>query len=122
MNEQLENWLKSLGINSFDDLRDDEKKEYFKWLQVAEKSAITLDDIKKHIHQMRVSIEMALVDEDQQIFSKILPFLKRTNPRFIKLQARLKNYLLLEELFERPQKARDMLEQYQQFTKIGGGQ
>lgn len=118
MLDKLEEWLKSLGVNDFDDLREDEKKEYFKWLKLAESSAITLEDVKKHIRQMRMSIEYALVDEQPFIHSEILPFLKRVNPRYQTLQARLKNYLLLETLFDKPQRAKDMLEQYQQYTKI----
>jgi hypothetical protein len=118
MENKINEWLKSLGIRDFDDLRDNqdpilnEKKTYFELLDIAEKGKITLEEVKKHVHQMRMSVEFALVDEPQLIHSKILPFLKRTNPRMLMLQARLKNYILFENLFDRPERAKEMLDQY----------
>lgn len=106
MFKQLEEWLNSLGIKDFDELHEDEKKEYLKWLNLAEKSQISLDDIKKHVKEMRMSVEFSLATHK----------LSKNNDLFLK--ARLKNYILLENLFERPQRAKDMLEQYQQYTKI----
>lgn len=118
MEDRINTWLQNLGIRDFDDLRADEKETYFKLLELAEKSKITLEDFKKHVRQMRMSVEMALVDEEKFIFSKIFPFFKRKNPRFYILQARLKNYILFENLFDRPERAREILDQYTKVRKV----
>ena len=106
ISEKLDDWLHSLGIKDFDALMPDEKTEYLKWLNLAEKSQVTLEDIKKHIKAMREAVEYALATHK----------LGKDKDKFLK--ARLKNYLLMENLFDRPQRAKDMLEQYQQYTKI----
>lgn len=117
--KNIDEWLKELGIKDFDDLTSDEKESYFKLLELAEKSKITLEDVKKHVRQMRMSIEFALTDENRFVFSKIFPFLRRKNPRIELLQARLKNYILFENLFDRPERAREMLDQYMKVKKVG---
>ena len=107
MIDKIDEWLKKLGINSFDELdRPGEKDQYFKLLEIAEKGKITLDDVKKHIHSMRQAVEFALATEK----------LGKNEDLFLK--ARLKNYILLESLFERPERAKDMIESY---TKTKGG-
>jgi hypothetical protein len=117
MLEDIDNWLKTLGIKDFDDLIEDEKKEYFKLLDIAEKSKVTLEDFRSHVKQMRISVEYAITEEPQFVFSKPFPFLRRKNPKFIQLQARLKNYILFEALFDRPERAKEMLQQYTNKTK-----
>jgi len=103
MLDDIQKYLESLGIKDFDDLRPDEKDSYFKLLDLADKSKITLEDIKTHIKQMRTSVEFALSSE------------KLNKKEDIFLKARLKNYILLESLLERPERAKEMLNQY---TKI----
>ena len=110
--DQVEELLRKHGIKDFDDLNPIEREEYFKILDVVEKSKVTLEDYKRHITTMRQSLEVSLVDEPEYIYSLPLPFLKRPNPKITQIKARLKNYLLLEALFDRPERARQMLEQY----------
>lgn len=62
--------------------------------------SLTIDDIKKHIGQMKVSVERELSD----------PNLDKNKDLFLK--ARLKNYLLLEALFAQTEKARAELDNY----------
>ncbi len=112
MLNEINEWLKGLGVSDFDDLRDDEKKTYFHLLELAENTKITLEEVIKNIRNMRLSVESSLVEENPFIYSKVLPFLKRENPKFARLQARLKNYILLESFFDRPQRAKQMIEQY----------
>lgn len=100
MQEKLEEILEKAGIKSFDDLKDFEKETYFKMLEIAEKGQITLEDVKKHIKNMREGVEFSLATED----------LSKNKSLFLK--ARLKNYILLESLFERPERAKEMLDQY----------
>jgi len=105
MLQDIQKYLESLGIKDFDDLRSDEKESYFKLLDLVEKSKITLDDIKKHIHAMRMGVEFSLATE------------KLNKSEDLYLKARLKNYILLESLFERPERAKEMLIQY---TRVKG--
>ena len=108
MREDIDNWLKSLGIRDFDDLRSDEKGSYFKLLDLAEHSKISLDDVKKSIKDSRTSVEFALASHK----------LSKNEDLFLK--ARLKNYILLESLFDRPERAKAMLNQYVKVRKTGG--
>jgi hypothetical protein len=117
MFDDIQKYLESLGIRDFDDLQPDEKETYFKLLDIAEKGKVTLEDFKTHIKQMRLSVELAITDEPQFIFSKIFPFIRRKNPKFIQLQARLKNYIFFESLFDRPERAKQMLDQYTKVRK-----
>ena len=110
--DRVEELLHQAGIPDYDSLNAIEREEYHKILEVVEKSQVTLEDYKKHIRLMRQSLESTLVDEPEYIYSLPLPFLKRPNPKIVQIKARLKNYLLLEALFERPDRARDMLEMY----------
>ena len=112
MENELNEYLAGLGIKDYDDLRPDEKQEYFKLLEIMQSSAITLDDFRKHVKAMRQSIEAILVDEPEYVYSLHLPFLKRINPRQLTLKARLKNYLLFEAFFDRPDLNRKRLPEH----------
>lgn len=105
MLEYLDELLRSRGISDFDELREDEKEAYKKMLEIAESSVVNLEDIKKHVKAMRESVELALATE------------KLSEKEDIFLKARLKNYLFLENLFNRPERARYMLEQYGKVKK-----
>ena len=72
-------------------------------LKMAEASKVTLDDVKTHISQMRISVEFSLATD------------KLSKERDNRLKARLQNYILLENLFSRPERAKQMLDQY---TKV----
>lgn len=96
----------------FDKLNSIEREHYLKTLELVETSKITLEDFKKHIHGMRQAIENSLVDEPEYIYSSPFPFLKRSNPKILELKARLKNYLIFEAFFDRPDRAREILETY----------
>lgn len=101
----LDELLKRRGINDFDELREDEKQEYFKLLEIAEKSVVTLEDVKKHIKAMMDAVQFALATE------------KLSKEEDLMLKARLKNYLFFDNLLNRPERARYMLEQYGKQTR-----
>ena len=96
----LDSILERFGIKDFDDLREDEKETYFKMLEIAESSKIDLEGFKAHVKALREGVETALASE------------KLTKMQDIFLKARLKNYLLFENFFDRPERARKMLESY----------
>ena len=100
MQDKVNEILERVGVRDFDDLKDFEKETYFKMLEVAESGKITLDDVKKHIKRMREGVEYSLATE------------KLTKEQDLFLKARLKNYILMEAVFERPDRAREQLDQY----------
>lgn len=110
--------LKEFGIKDFDELNAIEREEYYKILDVVSTSQITIEDFKRHVEAMRHALELTLVDEPEFIHSEILPFLKRPNPKIAQLKARLKNYLLFEAFFARPDQAKQMIEMYKRKAKI----
>ena len=100
MTFDIDAFIHDLGIKDYDELSLDERETYRKMLEISESSKLSFDDVKNHIKSMRESVEFSLATEkltkDQDIFYK----------------ARLKNYNLLEALFDRPEKARKMLNDY----------
>lgn len=106
--DRIQEILESAGIKDFDELRDFEKDTYFKMLEVAESGKITLDYVIKAVKAMREKLEFTLATED----------LSRRKDLFLK--ARLKNYILLESIFDKPERAREMLDQYGKLAKKRG--
>lgn len=100
MNDKIQELLEAAGIKDFDELRDFEKPIYFKWLEIAQTGQITIEDIKRGIKKMREGIEYSLAIED----------LSKSKDIFLK--ARLKNYILIEAILERPERAKDILDSY----------
>lgn len=117
MDKILQEILTGVGAKDYDDLNSLEQEEYRKMLEVVESSKITLEDFRKHVKVMRQSVEAAFIDEPMYIYSLPFPWMKRVNPRFEQLRARMKNYLLFEAFFEKPDRARDMLEMYRKRIK-----
>lgn len=105
----LEETLQRLGVDSYSDLTDDEKKVYDGWLEQLSKD-MTVDQVRNYLTQMINSITMELADEPEFIHSKIFPFWKRSNPKNVYLKARLKNYILLNAFMGSPQQAKEALE------------
>lgn len=91
----------------YEDLTQEERKTYEKWLKALESKPISVDDIKANIRFMRESVELALVDEEE--FRHVLWF-KVANRKHVGLKARLKNYILLESFMESKDKAKKTLE------------
>ena len=102
----------------FDKLNILERDSYLKALEQVASSQITLDDFKRHISAMRQAVERALVDEPDYIYSSPLPFLKRQNPKVAELKARLKNYLIFEGFFDRPDQAKAQLDMFKKRLKM----
>ncbi|MDE1867096.1 MAG: hypothetical protein KGI08_05235 [Thaumarchaeota archaeon] len=114
MGQVVDEILESRGLD-FDDLDEEEKKTYFKWLGEEQHGIVTLDQIKEHIQQMKMSVELQLMSTDP--FTYVLWF-KVPNLKHAHLKARLHNYLLLEGLLTRPERAKQLLESYKNPTKL----
>src|SRR5437868_2806059 len=99
MDAKVQEVLTAAGIKDFDELTDVERESYFKMLEIAESGKITLEDYKVHIKRMRESVEFSLAVDN------LLP------NQDLFLKARLKTYIIMESFFERPERAKEMLEQ-----------
>lgn len=84
-----------------------EQQTYFEMLQAVSDAQLTPEKLKDYISSMREAVAKELVNEPS--FIRIFIF-KVENPKLIKLQARLQNYLLLESFLASPQKAKEQLE------------
>lgn len=96
--------LEAAGIKDFDELTSVEKESYFKMLEIAESSEITLEDFKTTVKRMRESVSLALAVEE-------LPPAKD-----LFLKARLKCYILFEAFFDKPERAKEILGQYKKIA------
>lgn len=108
----IEDFLKRVGVESYEDLNDLEKDEYDRWLNAMASAEISPVDVKNYVGQMKNAVVLQLADEPEYIYSKIFPFWKRPNPANVQLKARLKNYILLEAFLGRPEQARAALESH----------
>ena len=70
-----------------------EKETYFKMLDAVQKAQIDHLKLREYVISMRDAVEREIVNEPTFIRVFIWKF---ENPKLIKLQARLQNYLLLE--------------------------
>jgi hypothetical protein len=112
----LDETLKRLGVESYSDMTDEEKSTYQGWLRQMS-ADLTVGDVRVHIENMQRAVTIELADEPEYVYSKILPFLKRPNPKNVHLKARLKNYLLLSAFLATPEQARDALQKNLQQLK-----
>lgn len=97
--------LENKGFN-IDELNPEEKQTYFSMLETVQKAQLTPEKLKDYIVSMREAVSNDLATEPS--FNRILIW-KVENPKLIKLQARLQNYLLLEAFLESPAKAEQQL-------------
>ena len=108
----MEEYIDESGQIDFDKLNAVEREVYLKALKDVASAQITLEDWKKYIIGMRESVENAMLNEPEYIYSEILPFLKRTNPKIAELKARFKNYLIFERFLSKPEKAKQQIDIY----------
>ena len=103
----LDDLLEPVGI-SYDDLNPEEQETLHSMVDTLQKSQLSLSKVRDSIARMKIGVEQQLAKEPN--FIRIFIF-KVENPQIIRLQARLKNYLLLEALLSTPEKAKQALDQ-----------
>ncbi len=97
--------LEEKGIN-IDTLNSAEKETYFKMLEDVQKAQMSPEKLSDYISGMREAVSKELANEPS--FIRIFIF-KVENPKLIKLQARLQNYILLESFLASPKRAEEAL-------------
>lgn len=92
---------------SYEDLNPNERETVNTWMESLQKSQLTLEKVKDYVVSMRESVELEISKEPAFIWVLIF---KVENPKLVKLQARLFNYLLLEGLLVSPERAKQTIE------------
>lgn len=102
----IDQLLDKMGLK-YENLNSAEKETLLSWTESLSKNQLTLEKVRDYIANLRVAIERELIDEPE--FNYIFIF-KVPNRNQILLKARLKNYLLLEDLLATPERAKLALE------------
>lgn len=93
-----------------DDLKPPEIDTLTKMLQDAERKVVTVDTIKRHIKELIGIVSRELIETPEFVYY-FGGLFRRENRQHVFLKARLKNYLLLENLIMSPELARQQLDE-----------
>ncbi len=102
----IDNLLEPTGVK-YEDLNPSEQETLNSMIDVLQKSKLTVEKVRDFIIRMKSAVEQELSKEPT--FLRIFIF-KVENPQIIRLQARLRNYLLLEAFLGTPEAAKQQLE------------
>ena len=102
-------------IIAFDSLSTEERNDVFAIAKASEAKELSIEDLKTHITAMRRVVESKLTDDTMEMFS-LWSFLFNWKQDYY-LKARLRNYILLEEMLFSPEAIRKRAEQ--QISSIG---
>lgn len=101
----MEEYLKRFGLTT-DKLSDIEIETLQKWAEDLSKNELTVHKIKEHIEKMIVAVSKELansIDDRKWWF-------QRLGQTDLSLKMRLKNYIMLQDFLNSPEKARKFLE------------
>jgi hypothetical protein len=102
----IDDLLKPSGVK-YEDLTPEERQTLHTWVEVLQKGAINVEKLKEYIARMKEAVEDKISKEPP--FKRIFIF-KIENKELTLLQARLRNYLLLEAFLSTPERAKKQLE------------
>jgi len=99
---------------TYDQLNTSERETVMRWAKALETKTLTPEDIKAHINSLIVALEkdLAGLEAPTSLWAWLF-----TSKRDIYLKARLKNYLLLQDLLSGPERARQFIEAHLQNFK-----
>ena len=117
---KIDKLLEAKGLK-FDDLTPDEREVYYSWIQALETNKLSVESIRESITQSKHAIELELTDirPIPQTWLSLLSFLipligivRKTyqDQRELELRARLRNYILLENMLTSPERAKKAIE------------
>lgn len=106
---------------TFDDLTPDERDTLFSWQEALSKNVLSLESVRDYIQSMKASVEDELSNYNDApstwvgILTLLIPMygmIKHwyADQKRMQLNARLKNYVLLEAFLSTPEKARQQME------------
>lgn len=102
----IDELLEKAGLK-FEDLNASERETLNVWMDALQKGQVSVEKIKEYIVSMREAVENEISKEPT--FIRIFIF-KVENPKLIRLQARLRNYLLLDAFLSTPERAKEQME------------
>jgi len=113
--------LQRAGLN-YDDLTSAERDTLGQWTKSLQEKRLAVPQVQDYIRSMRSAVETELTEEQSDpsnwfgIMALFIPFygvVKKWyhDKKTLGLQARLKNYMLLEAFLDTPEKARKALDQ-----------
>lgn len=102
----IDQLLEKVGLK-YEDLSSVEKETLNTWLDALQKGQVSVETIREYVTSMKDAIAHEVAKEPS--FIRILIF-KFENPRLMKLQARLENYILLDAFLTTPEKAKQQME------------
>lgn len=102
----IDELLEKAGLK-YEDLNPAEKETLNVWMEALQKGQMSVEKIKDYITSMREAVE----DEISKcpIFVRVFVF-KFENPKLVQLQARLRNYMLLDAYLSSPVRAKQQME------------
>ena len=98
--------LKKIGL-TYEDLNSAEKETLNTWIETLQKGQLSVEKIREYITSLREAVGNEISKEPT--FIRIFIF-KVENPNLIRLQARLRNYILLEAFLSTPERAKEQIE------------
>lgn len=113
--------LEKVGLK-YEDLSNAERDTLTQWSQALQEKRLSVEQVKTYIQSMRSAVEKELTEEQSDpatwlnILTLIIPLyglIKKwyQDKKSYALQARLKNYMLLEAFLDTPERARQALDQ-----------
>lgn len=102
----IDKLLEKAGLK-YEDLSPVEKETLNVWSEALQKGQISVEGVREYISAMKAAVEQEISKEPT--FIRIFIF-KVENPQIIRLQARLRNYMLLDAFLSTPEKAREQME------------
>jgi len=113
--------LQRVGLK-YEDLTSSERDTLTMWSQALQNKRLTIEEIRSYIKSMRSGVEKELTEEEVDpatwlnILTLIIPLyglVKKwyQDKKTYSLQARLKNYMLLESFLDTPDRAKQALDQ-----------
>jgi len=102
----IEKLLEPINVK-FEELNPGEQETLNSMIDTLQKSQLSVSKIRESIGRMKAAVERDI--SKQPTFVRVFIF-KVENPNIIRLQARLRNYLLLEAFLSTPEKAQAELD------------
>lgn len=103
----LDEYFKKNNIKE-EELTPEERQHIYNLADSVNQGQLTVDKIKTTISEMKFIVEKELVDEPEYIYIFIFKVLNR---KHIFLKARLKNYIFIEAMLDRSERAKKTLEE-----------
>ena len=106
----IDSLLKRIDPNiKYEDLNFSERETLTSWLKQLETKKLTLEMVKEHIRNLIRAVEVELIDTPE--FERIWGIFPIASRKHLLLKARLKNYLLIENMLSANERAKKAIEQ-----------